>query len=123
MFYIPTPMSNFTFKFILKFFIQSVIVERSNYETYAQEPEDILILSLDMKRLEDLYHQEEGNYVDFLHEKFYQIWNDVSLGETIIRQHVRLLNAQSNTVLNEMSGMVQLIPYVDMQTRYVSSFK
>ena len=71
-----------------------MIVERSNYETNAkQEPEEMFIISLEMKRLEDLYHQEEGNYVDFLHKKFYQIWNDVSLGETIIRQHVRLLNA------------------------------
>ena len=101
-----------------------MIVERSNYETYEeQEPEEMFILSLDMKQLEDLYHKEEGNYVDFLHKKFYQIWNDVSLGEAIICQHARFLNAQSHTVLNEMSKVVQLIPYVSMQIRYVASFK
>ena len=83
----------------------------------------MFILSLDIKQLEDLYHQEEGNYVDFLHKKFYQIWNEVSLGEAILCQHARVLNSQSDTVLNAMSGMIKLLPYVNMQIRYVSSFK
>ena len=101
-----------------------MIVERSNNETNAQqEPEEMFIVSLDMKQLKDFYHQEEGNYVDFLQKKFCQIWNDVSLGETIICQHARVLNSQSHTVQNEMAEMVQLIPYVNMQIRYVSTFK
>ena len=94
----------------------------SNYDTNSQQgQEDMFTISLNIKQLEDLFHQEEENYVHFLHKKFYQIWNDVSLGETIISQSARIINAQTHDMPSEVAGIVQLIPYVLMQVRYVES--
>ena len=76
-------------------------------------------ISVNIKQLEDTFLWEEENYVQNLQQKFRTIWNNVSLGETVISQSSRVLNAHSqlSSMPNEMIKMVQLMPMINMQIR------
>ena len=89
-----------------------MIVERSKFETRAiQEQEEMMVISLSIKELENKFHQEEENYVKNLHRIFGQAWNGVSLGETFLCQTISLFKGESQSVSKE------IFPIVHMQIR------
>ena len=77
--------------------------------------QEVFTISLNIKQLEDIFLQEEENYVMNLYEKFQNAWNEVSLGEAMITQTAKLFNTGNNSIPGEIFQLVH------KQIRYVAS--
>ena len=71
-------------------FRKSVIVKTKDYEVEnSSRGEDIIKIALNIKEIENMYLNEERNYVDRMSIIFNEKWQSISLGDEVISETIK----------------------------------